>query len=76
VAAIAGGDFQEAAHEITFGHAMRAHHAEAAVFVWGVEIGVEGEACARLVLQDRGLVVDDVAVGVERDRRSIPRRIS
>ncbi len=63
--AVAGGDFQVAAHEVALGHAMGAHDAEAAVFVGGVEVGVEGQRGAGFVLQDRGLIVDDVAVGME-----------
>ena len=64
-AAVAGGDFQIAAHEIAFGHAMRAHDAEAAMLVGGVQVGVEGEGGAGFVLEDRGLEVDDVAVRAE-----------
>lgn len=61
-AAVAGGDAQEAADEIAFGHAVPAHQAEAAVFVGDVEVGVEGEAGTGFVFQERGLEIQDVAV--------------
>ena len=73
-AAVAGGDFEVAAHEIALGHAMGAHNAETAVFVGRIEVGVEGEGRAGFVLQDRGLVVDYVTITAERVINRLPDR--
>ncbi len=57
---------QITAHEIPFSHAQRAHHTEAAMLVRHVEVGVKGKTCAAFIAQDRGLIVDNVTVRMER----------
>ena len=72
---ISVGDPQEAPHEVTFCHAMRAHHAKPAMFIGYIQVGMKGQRRTRFIFQQGRLEIDNVTVRGERVICGVPDRL-